>query len=164
MDESHKLSGDAQTALLKLLEDTPSHVYFFLCSTDPNRLQTPIRTRCTTIALQTIDANLIEKLVQDTAEKEQVKLSEEVSSRIVECAEGSARKAMVLLHQILHLDNEEEQLSAIMNSDSRKQAIEIAKALFNPTTREPSLHDTWLCSKGAARWWQASGASGCDNK
>ena len=33
IDEAHKLTNDAQTAFLKMLEDTPKHVYFFLATT-----------------------------------------------------------------------------------------------------------------------------------
>ena len=37
MDEAHQLTSDAQSAFLKLLEDTPSHVYFMLATTDPQK-------------------------------------------------------------------------------------------------------------------------------
>ena len=47
LDEAHQLSKDAQNAALKILEDTPKHVYFFICTTDPQKLIATIRSRCT---------------------------------------------------------------------------------------------------------------------
>ena len=38
MDEVHKLTGDAQAALLKNLEEPPDHIYFILCTTDPQKV------------------------------------------------------------------------------------------------------------------------------
>ena len=46
IDEAHQLSSQAQNAFLKILEDTPSHVYFMLATTDPQKLIPTIRTRC----------------------------------------------------------------------------------------------------------------------
>src|SRR6185369_12680477 len=55
IDEAHKLTGDAQNALLKTLEDTPEHVYFILATTDPEKLIATVRNRCTEIRLQLVD-------------------------------------------------------------------------------------------------------------
>ena len=52
LDEAAKLTNDAQNALLKVLEDTPKHVYIILCTTDPEKLLNTVKTRCTTFQLQ----------------------------------------------------------------------------------------------------------------
>ena len=52
LDECHKMSGDAQSALLKALEDPPSHVYFMLATTDPQKLLKTIRNRCVHFEVQ----------------------------------------------------------------------------------------------------------------
>lgn len=135
IDEAHKLTGDAQTAFLKMLEDTPDHVYYFLATTDPGKLIKTIHTRSTVVKVEPLKPKVMQELLQKVADKEEVKISEEVLQRIVEVSEGSARKGLVVLHQILDYEDEEDQLNAILSSDHKAQAIQIAQALFNPQTR-----------------------------
>lgn len=130
IDECHQLSKDAQNALLKMLEDTPAHVYFMLATTDPQKLLTTIRTRCTEVKLVELKAADMTALLQTTAEKEGKTLSEEVLARLVEYACGSARKALVLLNQVINIEGDEAQLDAIASSDSKTKAIELARALL----------------------------------
>lgn len=139
IDECHKLTGDAQNAFLKMLEDTPKHVFFFLATTDPGKLLPTIRTRCTEIACKSLTPKQIQTMVNMVSKQEGKKLCEEVCDRLAELAEGSARKALVLLHQILDISDEEEQLECLQSSDTRQQAIEIARALMNPKTQWPQM-------------------------
>ena len=132
LDECGNLSKDAQTALLKMLEDTPKHVYFLLATTDPQKLLPTIRTRCTELRMQPLSPKSMVTLLQSVAEKEGKKFSEEVLERIVEVAEGSARKALVVLDSILGLEDEDEQLNAVMRNEFKTESFAIAKALMNP--------------------------------
>jgi DNA polymerase III gamma/tau subunit len=135
IDECHKLTNDAQNAFLKLLEDTPSHVYFILCTTEPNRLIKTIRNRCTEISVKSLSDKEIEKLISGVCKKEKIKLSEEVIDKIINVSEGSARKTLVVLHQIRDIKSKEEQLNAISSSISENQGITIARLLFNTKTK-----------------------------
>lgn len=135
LDEAANLTrrssgGDAQTALLKILEDTPSHVYFFLCTTNPEELIPTIHTRCTEIKLKSLLPGDLIKLLHRVYDGEGKKLSDEVTNRIVEASEGSARKALVLLHQVIGLKSEEEQLEIIQKPSVRRQAFDIVKCLL----------------------------------
>lgn len=134
LDEAHKLSGDAQNALLKMLEDTPKHVYFFLCTTEPGKLIKTIRTRCTEIALKPIGEKDLSELVMSVYHKEVPKghFPEMAFDKIVENSEGSARKALVLLGSIIHLESEEAMLEAIEKSTQEAQAIQLCRLLLNP--------------------------------
>lgn len=132
IDECHKMSNDAQNAFLKMLEEPPDHVYFMLATTDPAKLLPTIRTRCTEIRVQALPPKAMETLLQDVLAKEGASLSEEVIEKIVNVAEGSARKALVLLDQVRGLATEEEQLETIASNDAKQQGIMIARALFNP--------------------------------
>lgn len=134
LDEVHALTSDAQSALLKILEDTPNHVYFMLCTTDPHKLKETIKTRCTHIKCKSISNDDIRKLVTSIAEKEGKSFDEVVVDKIVDVSNGSARQALVTLHQILGLDTAESQLAAIESTDVEGEAIAIARALISEKT------------------------------
>jgi DNA polymerase III gamma/tau subunit len=133
IDEAHKLTGDAQNALLKMFEDTPSHVYFILATTDPHKLLRTIRTRATEIALKDVRAKDMEKLVRKVYEQETgADLDDEVCDRIVDRACGSPRKALVLLNQVLAKDDADAALDALNAIESEVDAIELARELLSP--------------------------------
>lgn len=143
IDEAHKLTNDAQNAFLKMLEDTPDHVYFMLATTHPQKLLNTIRTRCTEITVKVLNYKAMGKLIRSVAKREGIKLLEiltdEVVDKIIECSEGSARKALVLLNQIRGLKKEEDILEAIQKSATEQVAINIARALLNPRTKWPEM-------------------------
>jgi DNA polymerase III gamma/tau subunit len=132
IDECHQLTKDAQNALLKMLEDTPDHVYFLLATTDPAKLLKTIVTRCTEIKVKELSRPHLITLLEYVCDKEGITLDEEVTDRLVEHSEGSARKALVLLQQIMDLSSPEERLAAIKSSDHKSKGIAIAKALCSP--------------------------------
>jgi DNA polymerase-3 subunit gamma/tau len=133
IDECHKLTGDAQTAFLKMLEDTPDHVYFFLATTDPQKLLLTIRTRCTEIKVSLLKEKDMETLIEGVILAEKASpLSTDVMDQLIDKAEGSPRKALVLLHQIIGLEDEEDKLHALSKADTKAQAIQLARAIINP--------------------------------
>jgi DNA polymerase III gamma/tau subunit len=130
IDECHSLTSEAQNSFLKLLEDTPKHVYFFLATTDPQKLKDTIKTRATEICCKTIIDADMRALVNDVCDKEEKSISSPVVDLLVEMAEGSARKALVLLHSIIDLPSDEAMCAAVVKNDNRSQAIEIARGLM----------------------------------
>jgi DNA polymerase-3 subunit gamma/tau len=140
IDEAHKLTNDAQNAFLKLLEDTPDHVYFMLATTDDQKLLKTIRTRATEIRLTLIAPAAMELILKRVIAKESLCISEDVLTEIVDASEGSARKALVILGQIGYLKTEQEQLLAVQKaSASKAQAITLARLLINPRSRWPEV-------------------------
>jgi len=134
IDECHKLTSDAQNGLLKTLEDTPDHVYFFLCTTEPERLLQTIKTRCTYVAVRALDCDEMEQLVKDVCKKEGIVLDEVVVEKIVAAAEGSARKALVILNSVMGQSDVDKQLEIIHKSHPERDAIEIARMLLKGTS------------------------------
>ncbi len=135
IDEAHKLTNDAQNALLKMLEDTPNHVYFMLATTDPQKLLRTIRTRCTEISVKPLKTSDMKKLLKHVLLVEKTKIQENVLDRIIEQSEGSPRKALVFLDQVIGVEDPEDQIELILSNTLETQAIDIARALFNPRTK-----------------------------
>jgi len=135
LDEAHQLTSDAQNEFLKMLEDTPSHIYFMLTTTNPQKLKNTIKTRCTEIAVKKLQDKTMSNLLAYVCKKEKIKITEEVEEKIIENSDGSARKALVFLNQIMDLDDEEDMLEAIKKASAEVQASLIVKALLNPRTK-----------------------------
>lgn len=134
IDEAHKMTNDAQNALLKMLEDPPKHAYFVLCTTDPQKLIKTIHGRCTEVKLNPIDADSLHVVLTRVCTDEKLKVSRDVLEEIIAAAEGSARKALVILEQVGSLDPKE-QAAAIANTTFTKDgARDLSRLLINTRT------------------------------
>ena len=133
-DECALLTHEAQSAFLKILEDTPRHVHFIFCTTDPHKLKQTIRTRATIVTLHPVKNSDMLALVNKVADAESMPLGEDVADKIVEAAGGSCRQALVLLNQVAGVDDGEEQLALIERNIPERDAVEICKMLLNGRT------------------------------
>lgn len=131
IDEAHQLTSEAQTALLKMLEDPPSHAYFILCTTEERKLKNTIHTRCTTYKMSALDKEQLKKLITMVCVVEKVKLTEEVLDLVIDVSEGSARKCLVVLEQIIAIPDVRGQLESINKIDQKKASIDLCRALLN---------------------------------
>jgi len=142
LDECHALSSDAQSALLKVLEDTPKHVYFMLATTDPQKLKQTIRTRATQIKCVSLKNAEVASLVKAVIKAEGLtNVTGAAAKKLVQVSQGSARQALVILNQIAELPDEESQIEAIEASDWEADAIQIARLLFRKGTRWKEVAD-----------------------
>jgi DNA polymerase III gamma/tau subunit len=130
LDEVASLSKDAMNASLKMLEDQPKHVYFFLCTTDPGKLLPAIRTRCCEMPVQALTDDAQTLLVQRVAKKESLEITEQVVSSIVTAAQGSARTALVLLDSIANLDPEQQAKAVEAKLEQEFESIHLCRALI----------------------------------
>jgi len=135
LDEFANLRKDAMDAFLKILEDGSPHAYFFLATTEPQRIIKTIRTRCTEIKTKLVDLPTMKKHIIEICNKEDSQISDDVCDKILDTAEGSVRKALVILNQVLQLDKEEDQLNAITNADTEKLGIELCRILIKPNVQ-----------------------------
>lgn len=131
IDECHMLTKEAQSAFLKILEDTPKHIYFLLATTDPAKLLPTIKTRCTEIPVKPLtDAAMGETLDFVASLADDVTLTNPVKQKITAAALGSARHALVMLNKLRGMTVEEDMLAAIATYDETAPAIELCRALM----------------------------------
>jgi len=100
IDEVHRMTKDAQNAFLKILEDTPPHIYFILCTTNEKSLLPTIRGRCSQFQVSLLNDSQMEDLLFGICEKEDEKIEVEVIQTIVKSAEGHPRNALTILEQV----------------------------------------------------------------
>lgn len=132
LDEMHMITTAGQNALLKALEEVPESVYFALCTTDPQKLIAPLKSRCSIINVTPLKDDEMKYLLKRTARAEGIKLSPEVYEKIIELAHGGSRKALKLLAKVLYLDNDEEKFSVLKgeNVSESEETIELCRALL----------------------------------
>ena len=130
LDECHKLSGDAQAALLKVLEDTPRHVYLMLATTDPQKLLKTITNRCTQFDMESLSKRRMMKLLKTIMKKEKKQILDEVLEQITKDSFGSPRAALVILDQIINLPIEK-MMHAVKKAEIKEsQIIDLCRALL----------------------------------
>jgi len=100
IDEVHRMTKDAQNAFLKILEDTPPHIYFILCTTNEKSLLPTIRGRCSQFQVELLTDGQMSSLIAGIAEKENETIVDDVASAIVKSAEGHPRNALTILEQV----------------------------------------------------------------
>jgi DNA polymerase-3 subunit gamma/tau len=132
LDEVDQMTSDAQKLMKKPLEDSPSHVWFFLCTTKPEKVIRDIITRSTQLEVEQIDKRKLASYIRQIAEKEEKQLSTSISLKLAEKAEGSVRKAMVFLEQVLEVDeNQQDMLVNRLVTEVNAEVIELCRALMN---------------------------------
>ena len=99
IDEVHMLSGHSFNALLKTLEEPPSHVKFLLATTDPQKLPPTILSRCLQFNLRVLKPEEITNQLQKIANAEGVQADEVGLATLARAASGSMRDALSLLDQ-----------------------------------------------------------------
>lgn len=101
IDEAHMLTKEAANALLKTLEEPPSHVIFILATTDPEKLPATIVSRCQKIVFTSPDIATLSKRLTHVASNEGKILSEVTATLIASHGKGSYRDALGVLEQVL---------------------------------------------------------------
>ncbi|MEG0845480.1 MAG: DNA polymerase III subunit gamma/tau, partial [Raoultibacter sp.] len=101
IDEVHMLSTAAFNALLKTLEEPPSHVVFILCTTDPQKVPETIHSRCQRFDFRRIAADAIVSRLGAICVSEEVEFEGEALDLIAHRAEGGMRNALTALEQVI---------------------------------------------------------------
>ena len=101
IDEAHMLTDAAENALLKTLEEPPSYVIFILATTEVDRINITIRSRCQRYDFHRISINTIASRLQELMDKEGIEVEEKAIRYVAKAADGSMRDALSLLDQCI---------------------------------------------------------------
>ncbi|MEK7836169.1 MAG: DNA polymerase III subunit gamma/tau, partial [Pseudomonadota bacterium] len=101
IDEVHMLSGSSFNAMLKTLEEPPSHVKFILATTDPQRIPVTVLSRCLQFNLKQIPQPQIKAQLRKVLELEGVACEDEALTLLARAAHGSLRDSLSLLDQAI---------------------------------------------------------------
>ena len=149
IDEVHMLSTSAFNALLKTLEEPPSHVIFIFATTDPHKIPGTILSRCQRFDFKRIPVKLIFERLQKIVREEGVEVSGAGLMVIAREADGGMRDAQSLLDQVISFSGKsisaedivdvlgvidraliQETATAVIDRDGRK-CLEIVERLFS---------------------------------
>lgn len=114
IDEVHMLTTEAFNALLKTLEEPPSHVLFILATTEPHKLPATIISRCQRFDFRRIGSATMVERMKEIVAAENINISDQALYFIARSAEGGMRDALSLLDQALSFGGDSVELSDIL--------------------------------------------------
>ncbi len=101
IDEVHMLTNEAFNALLKTMEEPPSHVKFILCTTEPHKVPATIQSRCQRFDFRPLSTNQIAEQLRVVLEGEGLEAEDAVVTAVARQARGSMRDGLSLLDRLL---------------------------------------------------------------
>ncbi len=107
IDEVHMLSKSAFNALLKTLEEPPSHVKFILATTEPEKVLPTILSRCQRYDFRNIPTREIADHLKEICKKEKIKAEEDALMLVAKAGVGSMRDSLSLLDRLLSIGEKE---------------------------------------------------------
>lgn len=124
IDEVHMLSTGAFNALLKTLEEPPSHVKFILATTEPQKLPATILSRCQRFDFKRLSNEDIMTRLQYVCSQSKIEITKEALKIIAVLSEGAARDALSILERCM-----QEELGEI-DEEKVKELVGIPKIAF----------------------------------
>lgn len=135
MDEAHELTSAACEALLKIIEDGYSHVYFIFCTSKPHELKNEAFVgRCSGMRFGRISIVLIYDLLKNVAEYEGFEYKADILDYLAKESAGVPRQGLVWLKQVEDESSwtiqAAKQITGVFLDESDAQIIELSKALI----------------------------------
>ncbi len=137
IDEVHMLSQNAFNALLKILEEPPSHIIFIFATTEVHKLPKTILSRCQRYDFKRFSENTVYLNLKDILIKENYSFEESAIKLLAKLADGSMRDALSMLEQVLHLgltNYTDQDVSAILGVIDHQSVKELTKAMLDKNT------------------------------
>lgn len=100
IDEVHMLTTGAFNALLKTLEEPPSHIIFILATTEPHKIPSTVLSRCQRFDFKKLTVNQIYERLKEIAVLENIEIENEALSEISRLADGGMRDSLSIFEQV----------------------------------------------------------------
>lgn len=142
MDECHKLTGDAQEAILKLLEDPPRNCWFLLATTNPEKLKVTLRRRCTEFQVSPVSDKELNLLLFRIIKREKRQVPGNVVQQICQDSLGSPGMALNILDKIIDLPEELMASSAKRWAERTSNVITLCRTLLAALKKKGGWKDT----------------------
>lgn len=135
IDEVHMLTTEAFNALLKTLEEPPSHALFVLCTTESHKLPETIISRCTRVKFRKATETEMLRSLGRVVKKEKVKVDDDALKFLASEVDGSFRDGVKILDQLISSG-----IDKIVKTD-------VEEILFGISGHDPSLFVTAMLEK-----------------
>lgn len=134
IDEVHMMTTGAFNALLKTLEEPPTHVIFILATTDPQKIPNTILSRCQRLDFKRIDDNYIISKLKYIVAEEKIVIDEESLKEIARISDGGMRDAIGGLDQAVSYAGEQITIKDIHDVNGTVTQAELLE-MFNAIVR-----------------------------
>ena len=134
IDEVHMLSKGAFNALLKILEEPPSHLIFILATTEKEKIPATILSRTQKFEFSRVSLENIIKRLKYISQMEGKTLDDEVYQLIAKTSDGAMRDALSVLDQLLSFDSDHisiEKAMDVLGISSSESLFELTSAYLN---------------------------------
>ena len=101
LDEAHQITDAAFNALLKTLEEPPSHIVFMMATTQPEDIPQTIRSRCQHFSFHAVRFDDIVQQLRDIAKQEGIEADDNALAMLAEVGDGSMRDALSIMDQAI---------------------------------------------------------------
>ena len=101
LDEAHQITDAAFNALLKTLEEPPSHIVFMMATTQPEDIPQTIRSRCQHFSFHAVRFDDIVQQLRDIAQQEGIGADDDALAMLAEVGDGSMRDALSIMDQAI---------------------------------------------------------------
>ena len=143
IDEVHMLSKSAFNALLKTLEEPPSHVKFIFATTEIRKVPVTVLSRCQRFDLQRLTVDTLFNHFKNIIGKEGLQAEDEALQIIAKAADGSCRDGLSLLDQAISLSSgivKTETVKNMIGLADRNQTFELFESLLSGKVEDVLLN------------------------
>jgi DNA polymerase-3 subunit gamma/tau len=130
MDECHRLSKQAWDKFLKITEEGPPHVFFFFCTSEPDKVPDAMQRRCLAYTLKPARFNDIMDVLEHVCEAEHYDTPSGILKLVADAAYGSPGMALMMLAKVHACEHEDEAAGLLETVNENPEVIDLCRALI----------------------------------